>query len=217
MSEPLPYLAAPGSIIKCLEKISNAATPEKVTGDFVKTKLAIKGGTGGALPAFLKKIGFVNSDGTPTDIYIQFRNPAEAGYAVARAIKIGYKPLYESNEYAHELNDTALKGLIVQVTGQEAKSIIVTYTLRTFKNLIKLADFDITTSDSTSVENDDKDVKAITPIRTQTNNEPKPSTRKLGMNLSYTINLNLPATSDISVFNAIFKSLKENLLDVDET
>ncbi len=36
--------------------------------------------------------------------------------------------------------------------------------------------------------------------------------RTLGMNLSYTINLNLPATSDVAVFNAIFKSLKENLL-----
>ena len=30
--------------------------------------------------------------------------------------------------------------------------------------------------------------------------------------LGYTINLNLPQTSDISVFNAIVKSLKENLL-----
>jgi len=30
--------------------------------------------------------------------------------------------------------------------------------------------------------------------------------------LSYTINLNLPATTDIDVFNAIFKSLRENLL-----
>jgi hypothetical protein len=34
----------------------------------------------------------------------------------------------------------------------------------------------------------------------------------VGLNLKYTINLNLPATSDIAVFNAIFKSLKENLL-----
>lgn len=38
-----------------------------------------------------------------------------------------------------------------------------------------------------------------------------PQTR--GMNLSYTINLNLPASKDIEVFNAIFKSLKENLLN----
>jgi len=32
------------------------------------------------------------------------------------------------------------------------------------------------------------------------------------MNLSYTINLNLPATTDIKVFDAIFKSLREHLL-----
>ena len=41
---------------------------------------------------------------------------------------------------------------------------------------------------------------------------PPPRTEKLGLNLSYTINLNLPATSDVAVFNAIFKSLKENML-----
>jgi hypothetical protein len=38
------------------------------------------------------------------------------------------------------------------------------------------------------------------------------SSTKLGLNLSYTINLNLPATSDQAVFNAIFKSLKEHLI-----
>jgi hypothetical protein len=32
------------------------------------------------------------------------------------------------------------------------------------------------------------------------------------MGLSYTINLNLPATTEIEVFNAIFRSLRENLL-----
>lgn len=36
---------------------------------------------------------------------------------------------------------------------------------------------------------------------------------KLGLNLSYTINLNLPATSDQAVFNAIFRSLREHLLN----
>ena len=33
-----------------------------------------------------------------------------------------------------------------------------------------------------------------------------------GLRLGYTINLNLPATTDIAVFNAIFKSLREHLL-----
>jgi hypothetical protein len=57
--------------------------------------------------------------------------------------------------------------------------------------------------------------------------EPKPTEKSLvvestvpeqtrqsatGFNLSYTINLNLPETADVEVFNAIFKSLKEHLL-----
>ncbi|MCP9487841.1 MAG: hypothetical protein MSC30_18535 [Gaiellaceae bacterium MAG52_C11] len=33
-----------------------------------------------------------------------------------------------------------------------------------------------------------------------------------GINLGYTINLHLPATSDIAVFNAVFKSIREHLL-----
>jgi hypothetical protein len=38
------------------------------------------------------------------------------------------------------------------------------------------------------------------------------TTQRLGLNLGYTINLNLPATSDPAVFNAIFRALKEHLL-----
>ena len=90
---PLPYLASPGSIKTALEKIRAAATPERVTGDFMNTKLQIKGGTGSALIPFLKKIGFVASDGAPTELYKRFRNPSIGGTAVAAAIKIGYAPL----------------------------------------------------------------------------------------------------------------------------
>lgn len=215
MADTLPYLATPGSITTCLEKLSNAATPGKVTGDFINTKLAIKGGTGRALVPFLKKIGFVNSDGTPSELYIRFRNPAEAGSAVADAIRVGYKPLYDSNEYAHELSDQELKGLIVQVTGLESNSSVVALILRTYKNLRVVADFEgLPTSKSAVVASPTVPIQLTNSHRpVQTN---PTTTGRVGMNLSYTINLNLPATSDISVFNAIFKSLKENLLDSDE-
>tara|TARA_R110002096_G_scaffold24760_33_gene78104 strand:- start:2766 stop:3419 length:654 start_codon:yes stop_codon:yes gene_type:complete len=215
MADTLPYLAAPGTITTCLEKISNAATPGKVTGDFVNTKLAMKGGSGRALVPFLKKIGFVNSDGTPSDIYTRYRNPSEAGSAIAEAIRFGYKSLYDSNEYAHELNDSELKGLVVQVTGQESDSNVVSLILRTYKNLRELADFEGTTAPAEESTSPIQSPITLPQPHRQVGNNPSSSNR-VGMNLSYTINLNLPATSDISVFNAIFKSLKENLLDGDE-
>jgi hypothetical protein len=41
---------------------------------------------------------------------------------------------------------------------------------------------------------------------------PSHKARQTNFGISYTINLNLPATTDVEVFNAIFKSLKENIL-----
>ena len=38
------------------------------------------------------------------------------------------------------------------------------------------------------------------------------SSEKLGIGLRYNINVVLPDTSDITVYNAIFKSIKDNLL-----
>lgn len=47
------------------------------------------------------------------------------------------------------------------------------------------------------------------------NSVPPPSPREtgeVGMNLSYTINLNLPETENLAVFNAIFTALRTHLL-----
>ena len=54
------------------------------------------------------------------------------------------------------------------------------------------------------------------PKRTEVEQTPEPKThssksRQSNLGISYTINLNLPATTDIQVFNAIFKSLKEHI------
>jgi hypothetical protein len=69
----LPYLSSPGTLKSGLERIRSAATPDRVTQDFITTKLQVKGGGGFALLPYLKKIGFVAPDGSPTDLYKRFR------------------------------------------------------------------------------------------------------------------------------------------------
>jgi hypothetical protein len=61
---------------------------------------------------------------------------------------------------------------------------------------------------------DPSEAKEVIHNKPETNSDFQRSERsnKLGLNLSYTINLNLPATSDQAVFNAIFKSLREHLI-----
>lgn len=214
MASPLPYLVSPGSIKNCLDKIKAAATPERVTGDFVSTKLQIKGGTGAALIPYLKKIGFVASDGSPTDLYVRFRNHATAGAAVASAIRHGYKALEEVNEYFYELSDKDLLALVVQVTGVEEGNSVAKLTLSTLKALKAFADFEAK-PDAAPKNAEKATVQDVDGSGRRQAERSDPGGR-LGLNLAYTINLNLPATSDQAVFNAIFRSLKEHLLDSNE-
>jgi len=211
MATTLPYLVSPGSIKTVLERIRSAATPDRVTGDFISTKLQIKGGTGAALIPYLKKIGLVASDGSPTEIYKRFRNTATSGAAVADAIKNGYKLLGEVNEYFYELGDKELLSLINQVTGAEDGNQVSRLTLSTLKTIKSFADFN-----SNQIVVDQNNPEHVSSPPNSSSQLPILHRNRVGLNLAYTINLNLPATSDQAVFNAIFRSLKENLLSDDE-
>ena len=205
--EKLPYVMAYGVITKTLEKIKSAATPDRFTQDFLSTKLGVKGGSGKPVIPFLKRIGFLATDGAPTDRYRRFRNAAAAGTAACEALKQGFKPLYERNEYAHDLKDTEVKGLIVEATGLEPDGSTVKAVLGSFKALKAFATFD----GEGDAENEEEEAG-----EEPDSGAADEGTRERGgiakLGLSYTINLNLPATSDVAVFNAIFKSLKEHLL-----
>lgn len=207
----LPYVVSTGSLTKALVKIQSAATPDRFTLDFLGTKLGLKGGGARPVLPFFKRAGLLASDGTPTDLYRRFRNKHQRGAAAAEALRTGYQVLYEANEYAHELEDDELRGLIVQLTGADEGSRVLAATVGSFKALKEYADFDasatVTIDDQTPTE--PATVNADAPVEDAAM---PPGLGTAGLNIGYTINLHLPATSDIAVFNAIFKSLRENLL-----
>lgn len=199
----VPYMQAYGNITKTLEKVQTASTPDRFTQDFLATKLGLSGGAAKPVIPFMKRTGFLGPDGSPTDLYRRFRNSSSRGAAAAEAMRRGFAPLYEINEYAHEITDDKdLRGLIVQVTGSEDSSSVVRAILGSFKALREFADFEA--SDDLNDEDDD---------RVGGKRNEGDATLPRGIKLGYTINLHLPATSDIAVFNAIFKSLREHLLD----
>lgn len=211
MAENLPYSTSAGTLEKMLDKIKQASAPERFTQDFVNTKLAMKGGTAKACIPFLKKMGFVASDGSPTDLYREFRNPAKSRLAVGKAFRKLYARLYEMNEYVHDVNDQEVLGLIVECTGNEHDNAATKYTLTTFNMLRKHADFDLDDEDYDILSKEEPSYQPTATIDIPSPQHPLASGKKI--NLSYTINLNLPATKDIEVFNAIFKSLKEHILE----
>ena len=198
----IPYVAAYGNITKALQAIQKAQTPDRFTQDFLATKLGLKGGSARVVIPFLKRTGFLASDGTPTSLYKRFRNPSHTKAAAAEALRRGFASLYEINEYAHDLTDSDLKGVVVQATGLDDTASTIRSITGSFKALRAFADFDAATQDDTDGQ-ESGEGRFSAPEE-----ELAPP---IGLNLGYTINIHLPATSDIAVYNAIFKSLREHL------
>lgn len=165
---------------------------------------------GGARPVvpFLKRAGFLASDGTPTQLYKQFRNPNQRGSAAAQGLKNAYGGLYAVNEYVHDANDANLKGLIIQVTGLEEESRLIPAMIGSFKTLRSYADF----GKLADGQLDKQGIEEREDSGSEQDQNAATGAVSGGLRLGYTINLNLPATTDIAVFNAIFKSLREHLL-----
>lgn len=209
----LPYAQGTSTLEKMLDKIKTASVPERFSADFVSTKLSMKGGSARSIIPFIKKMGLVDADGTPTDRYKEFRNSEKSKQAIADAIKELYEPLFQMNEYVYELDTHSLKNLIVEYTGAEPNSSPVKKILSTFQSLVALASFDTNVVDDDSyhdAKNETNKIEMQEPLYQK--NLPSKSANSEGINLSYTINLNLPPTTDIEVFNAIFKSLRQHLL-----
>ena len=163
------------------------------------------------MTSFLKKLGMANNDGSPSDLYKRFRNPTSTGAAIAAAMKAAYAPLYVRNEFMHKLSDSQLLGLVVEETGQANDSGAVKLIVSSIKHLKAFANFDGKGGQEEPIVTKADAVIQPPPLPLA----PRTSTSEggqFGLNLGYTINLNLPATADPAVFDAIFRSLKEHLL-----
>src|SRR5262249_46350270 len=129
-----PYINATGFITKAFVKIIEAQQPERFTQDFLGTKLGLERGSAKPIIPLLKRLGFVGSDGTPTTLYSQFRNPDTRGVAMAQALRTGYKEIYERNDFVHDLSNDKFKNLVVEMTGASPDDAVVRAITKTFQN-----------------------------------------------------------------------------------
>jgi hypothetical protein len=204
-----PYMNAYGNVTKILNKIKEAKTPERFSLDYLETVLGFSGGSARPFVSLAKRIGLLASDGTPTDLYHRFRNPAQSEQAMAEAIRQGYTDLYKRNEYAHALDKPKLEGLIMEVTGLDSGSQTLKAIANTFDALKAFANFELTAPPSPDGKGESKtEAPKKAPSRATT----PPLEMFDALRFSHNIYINLPDTTDVEVFNAIFKAMKENLL-----
>ncbi len=195
-----PYMISNNKIGPIISKIQQAARPAKFTQEVLKN-LGFTSTNDRAFIRLFKKLGFLLEDGTPSALYDQLKDSTSTSTILGVQIKSLYADLYAINTEIHKAPEADIKGAISRVTGKDADGVGRIY--NTFKTLCGLATFDGAQVTSTSAEKEEvpQEATANIPIVTPRTNE-----------FHYNIQIHLPTTNDISVYNAIFKSLKDNLL-----
>jgi hypothetical protein len=160
----------------------------------------------------LKRLGFLDAANTPTQAYKDFRETSLSGSVMAERLRDAYSLLFKANEYAWKLAKPELISKLRSLIGAAEDDANITSVAATFLELSKLAKWEGEAPRpkpaGAGESHGGSGGKGGGGRREESDGDGVES----GLRLSYTINLNLPATTEIEVFNAIFKSLRENLL-----
>jgi len=201
-----PYTVKVSSLKKFLQDIPLMGVPDKITTRTLPT-LGYKSSTDRYLPAILKFIDFLDASGVPTKNYKDFRNKQISKSVMANAVKTAYADLFKLYPDAYNKDFTALRDFFSGTT--DAGEKVLKLTVETFKALCEFADFEaVPVEGKAKIEEGEvkektaEEGKAIPPL---------PS----GVTINVNIQLTLPATDDASVYDKIFKALKDNLLSRD--
>jgi hypothetical protein len=189
-----------------MQRIISGAAPEKFTVDHLHG-LGFKSSGDRALIPILKDLGFLTSDGTPTQRYHQYRDPSKSAQVLGEALRSAYGDLFLINDNLSTNDRAAIVGKFKSSTNSTDK--VAELQAATFLGFLKMAD--ISKGPVTDeVPPPATDTVVEQPLKPELIAEIKHSP---SVDLRYTIQVHLPPTKDIEVFNAIFKSLRMNLLD----
>jgi hypothetical protein len=190
-----------------LDKIIEASRPDKLTIDYIGDVWGFKSSSYRAVLAVLKRVGLIETDGRPTDTYSKFRTENNRSDAALTALRNGFPDVFKRREFAQHLSEKDIADIVVDITGRErgdATLRAIVGTFRTFAGFVTK-----TTENKPAANAIEATAERIDPPTNQVQGSDRGGT---GIGLSYQINIVLPETTNIEVFNSIFRSIRENLL-----
>jgi hypothetical protein len=221
MALPDSYTLKPGSIPAYFDAMLNAEPPTRFTQSFLEG-LEFKSTNDRLFIGVLKDLGFIDQDGAPQERYYQFLDRSQSARVVAAGIREAYADLFAVNKQAETLSAEDVRNKLRTLYKGAKGDNVITRIASTFSALCEYADFSAAAKPATAQGLEDKQPPdtsgAALPTTTQNTGENKrspvvsPSAGSLSLDaLQYHINIVLPDTRDQSVYDAIFKSLRDHL------
>lgn len=198
------YVQTYGQLPEVFKRISEGQAPDKFTRQHLKD-LGFASSNFHAVIPLLKTLGFLASDGSPTARYHEYRDHSQSRAVLGQALKEAYSDLFTIKATPTPADRPLIEGKFKSAHNTSER--VAQMMAATFFSLLSVADIH---SQAPKVVNEPK-IEA----KVESNASPRDHQRVDGHRptLHYNIQIHLPATKDVEVFNAIFKSLREHLLD----
>lgn len=134
-----PYILKTGTIKSFMKKLPSVGVPDKVTQTYVYS-LGFKSVNDRPVISVLKFIGFIDSSGSPTEKYKQYRNRSISSKVLGNSVREAYADVFKVYPDAHKKDHETLRNFFSTHThlGERAINSIV----ETFKALCAISDFD---------------------------------------------------------------------------
>ena len=202
------YLTSTKNLESIINSVINAKAPERFTNKFLED-LGYKSSNDRLIIGMFKALGLLDDNGQPLQRYYEFLDQTQTGRIIAIGIEEAYEDLFNLRKDAQNLTNEEVKNKLKTITQGQKSDKILSLMAMTFRAFCDLADWDAVKTD------EPKTVEAPPVVKKNDNVEDagtKGVTPKADMNLHYNIQIHLPETTNMAVYDAIFQSLKKHLM-----
>lgn len=196
------YVQVYGKLADLFAKIRDGQAPDQFTLQLLKD-LGFSSSSDRQFIPLLKALGFLSPDGKPTSRYHAYRDHSNSKIVMGDALREAYGDIFLIKAMPTKDDRNAIQGKFKSYhnTSERMAELMTS----TFLGLLSLADLSGKAKQALEKPGTDSPVPK----------EPAPATPHAlpSPALHYNIQIHLPATKDVEVYNAIFKSLKEHLFE----
>lgn len=201
------YVLPIGRIPDLFQKIQDGQAPERFTNQLLKDWGFASTNDRAFIP-LLKALGFLTADGKPTQRYLDYRDHSRSKSVLGQGVREAYDDIFLIKEHPTAGDRSALEGKFKSF--HNVSDHVASLMTKTFFSLLPLSDLSGKRAPPNTAS---MEQAKPSPQETQSIEHATASPTARFAGLRYNIEIHLPPTKDVEVYNAIFKSLKEHLFD----
>lgn len=191
-----PSLANVEKLNEMFVAIQKAAVPNKFTYRFF-ARLGFTSSNDRGFVPLLEFLGFIDADSRPTEYYLRMRDKDDFPVVLEELVKRAYIEIFNIDPSIALAPEHEVVNIFNRLTGKDEKDVL--QCVLTFEAVLNLTQ---------KPQNKSNPVSEGVSLPTFS---PAASSTKTSNSLTLNLTINLPESTNPAVYNAIFKSIKENL------